>query len=342
KKEFIKLNKQYVELFGIENLVVLENVAIEVLDGDRLLASLENFRFDDEDAERQMSIPSSQAARVDSVLNIAKDLNRFIIIGEPGSGKTTTLLKIQYEEASSAFKGVLNSRLPVFINANSYGVEQTFKDLITAKLDFDDLNNVLSNHKVVIIIDGLNEISEDLKKQAFNELNHLMDVYETVGFIITSRKFGFYNYWGLPVYELKALNETQINQLITNVLGYERSVNLWSQIISNRQIFELCHNPLMLMMVIKVSSMQDGRIPHNKGLLYQLFNETILARERKLYFTNPTTKKNLMSHLAFWMRENGMFRRVNINIARGLIENKLKVIDTSIGVNEILDELRNI
>jgi hypothetical protein len=203
-------------------------------------------------------------------------------------------------------------------------------------MDFDQL---LSKHKLLILIDGLNEIEEEFKRSAFNDLKDLLEKYDTIDFIITSRKFGFINNFNVNIYELRKLNENQIMHLVVNVLDYQKGIFLWKQIEQNKQILELASNPLLLMMIIKVSSLKNNEIPANKGLLYKLFNDGILAREQKFYKTDIGTKKDILSYVAFWMRDNGIFKTIKKVQAKELIKKKLLEINHSLGVNEILNEL---
>lgn len=45
-------------------------------------------------------------------------------------------------------------------------------------------------------------------------------------------------------------------------------------------------------------------------MLFKLFNEAILAREKKVYNTDIDTKKDVLSYVAFWMRNNGKFKSI--------------------------------
>src|ERR1035437_9996695 len=337
-KDYIKLNNNYINLIGQEELLIIDNIAIEVLDGDKLIANLNSDLLED-DVRPEGEVIQKEISRVDSVLNIAKDVSKFIVVGQPGPGKSTTLQKILYDNALGILNGDKNCKLPILINASSYSPSKSLKNLLSYKIDFIDLNELSFKYNIVILVDGLNEIDDEYKKQAFSELNNLIDDYQQASFIISSRKFGFYNHWNLPVYELKDLNENQTKQLITNILGETKRDLIWQQINSFPQILELSHNPLMLMMILKVSSLMQGNIPSNKGILYKLFNDAILSREQKIYKTDISTKKDILSHLAFNMRFNGMFKKINVESAKSFIEEKLQKLNKSIGCNEMLNEL---
>jgi hypothetical protein len=339
-KEFVKLSKHYIDLLGKEEIFDFDNIAIERLDGQKLIDSITLIENEDVSGENEtLEVLGKEIARIDSVINISKDTKRFIIIGEPGSGKTTSLQKILYDNAREILNGSSKSRLPVYIKASSYSPTKSFLDLVHNEISFLSFEELISKHNVLILIDGLNEIEDDFKRLALNDLRKILNEYENVDFIISSRKFGFYNHWDLDVFELKKLNENQIQQLIVNTLDISKGQVLWKQLEKNKQILDLSHNPLMLMMIIKVSSLTNNEIPANKGLLYKLFNEAILAREQKHYSTDIDTKKDILSHLAFWMRKNGIFKKIKKAQAKELVKIKLGELNHSLGVNEILNEL---
>ncbi|GAA4334406.1 NACHT domain-containing protein [Flaviaesturariibacter amylovorans] len=338
-KEYNKVHKNYIDLLGKEEILDYDAIAIEQMDGQRLLASLEFTIDHNEEDELFQHRQRSEIARVDSVVNIAKDTDRFFVIGEPGSGKTTTLQKILFDSARNFLASQPNSHLPIYIKASSYSENKSFKQLIEDEVQFALFDELEKKYPLLILIDGLNEIEDAYKRRAFTELKWMLEKHSKAHFILSSRTFGFNNDWGLQIFELKRFNESQIKQLIIKVSGDEKGDELWLQVEGNRQILELAHNPLMLMMIIAVSSKSGNKIPPNKGILYQLFNDTILAREKRFYKTDVNTKKDVLSYLAFWMRSNGIFKSVHKAKAKILIQEKLLAINHSVGANELLYEL---
>lgn len=338
-QEFKKLNDYYIDLLGKEELFDFDNVAIEQLDGHKLLKSLSFTEMDDDVNSDELTATDKQISRIDSVVNIAKDTQRFIIIGEPGSGKSTSLQKILFENASGILNSVQGSRLPIYIQASSFSNSNSFISMIKNEVNFYDFELLHQKYKVLILLDGLNEIEDEFKRTAIKEVKVLLENYPNLDFILTSRKFGFQNNFKLDVFELKKLNDNQIKQLLINVLDLNSGTLLWHQINANLQILDLASNPLMLRMIIQVASLTNNNIPQNKGMLYQLFNNAILEREKKVYTTDTETKKDILSYLAFWMRTNGIFKKVKKAKAKDIIKEKLLVLDRSIGVNEIMKEL---
>jgi hypothetical protein len=334
-EELKRLNKFYIELSGVENMVDLDTMAIEKLDGEKLLASLQRIDETKEDSEDEDVIEP----RVDTVINLSKSVDRFVIIGEPGSGKTTTLLKLQLEFATRFYLENSDKRLPVYIAANTFETTRSFYEIINSKLKFESLDTLQNKYKILILVDGLNEIENSLKKLAFNELKDLLANFKNVSFVFSSRSFAFYNFWGIPVFELTCINEAQIKEAINKLIGEKNGSNLWIEISNNNQLHHLCQNPLHLMMLIKIASLNQGRIPVNRGTLYKLFNDALFFREKKIYLSDVATKIQILSYLAFWMRKTGYFKRAKVSIVKEIIIERLPLLNKSVGVNELLYQL---
>ena len=99
-----------------------------------------------------------------SVIEIANEQRVFWLIGEPGSGKSTTLQALALQRANEILStGYLTSPFPVFISANKFDQKASFVQIIcdVLKTDLSDVENYLIGGKCWLLIDGVNEISLD-------------------------------------------------------------------------------------------------------------------------------------------------------------------------------------
>ncbi len=321
--EFIKINDNYVETLGKE---VENNKNINSISNN----DIDNLEIKDE----------NDFIGIDSIVNISKEIDNFILIGEPGSGKSTSLKKIMYDNTVNLLQNEKSAKFPIFINASIYSKNNNFLNILKSEIAPISLEYLLGKYKIQVLIDGINEIDDEFKSFALKDLNYLLNSHKEISFIISTRKYGFINNLNIKIYELKSFNEIQINDFIQKAIGSKNDAEyLWKSIETNHAIFDIITNPLMLNMFLDVFQKENKKIPSNKAILYKLFIDKILEREQLNYNTKIKTKIDVLSYLAFWMRSNGFFKNLNLNKAKELIKNKLYEIDQSIGSIQIIDEL---
>lgn len=331
--------KKYVDVVGQQTDVSKKYNSLSNIDDtyfyDSVLAShFEQLVEDDE--IHDVSFESNR--KIDTILNLSFQIERFILIGEPGSGKTTSLKKIFFENAIGYLNNNPERKFPILIKGSEYSRTQNMYNLIKSQIKEIEFEKLITKHRILILIDGINEIEESQKKYATKELINLLEKYKNINFIISTRKYGFYNDFGFPVFELKEFENDQIKLLVNKSLQSDKAEKLWTQIIFNNSLNELSRSPLLLSMIIYVSN-KNIDIPKNKGLLFKLFVDAIFARERKTSEINIETKKDVLVHLAFWMRKNGFFKNVKKATAKQIISDKLILLNSKIDVNLILNEL---
>lgn len=335
--ELRRIDKQYIELIGVEN-VEFESRVTEISNYSQLLTSIDNL---DIEAERNDEAFESDLSntKTDTIINIVKRNKSFALIGKPGSGKTTTIKKVFYQLATEFLESTEEKVYPILIDANTYNFENSFAKLIKNEIKSDSIEEFEVKHSLLILIDGLNELNEAYRANATAEIKYLLKNNEDVVFIISSRKHGYKPILNLPIFELNELTEYQIKEFVFKILGDKNGCNLWESILQNKGIYQLDFNPLYLKMIIKVFQIKNGKLPRNKGLLYKIFCEIILERESRVYTTDKTTKINILAHLAYWMRQNGIYKRIKKDLAINEIAFKLTNLNANISVNEILNEL---
>jgi len=312
-----RIDRLYINLFGQEdvNSLQIDSIGIELLNEEfattyttnsnyetnNLILITEDECYEDIDTSNSQ-ITQKRQPRVDTILNIEHETQRFIIVGSPGSGKTTTLKKILFQNVNSIINDKSEIKIPVFIQANEYKRDKNFRQIISEKLEIDNCESLLLDGKLQLLVDGINEIDQDQKKNAYRELSTFINEYLNVAIILTTRKTNFINEFNLPVFELKELQKKEIKEFISkrNPENYE---NIWSQLENSNKLLELAHNPLYLTMIVIAS--KDGIIPNNRGALFDSFIHALLIRE-KLFQLEINSIIDILSELAFFLKMHGM------------------------------------
>lgn len=242
-----------------------------------------------------------------TVIDLADSHNRFWLIGEPGSGKTTTLQMLAWRRASRILSsGYLTWPCPVYIAAGQYDKSHSFTEIAASllKISEDQVNDLLSQGKLWLLIDGVNEISTVEQEDAFREIQWILDLHARACVIITSRKYGFKPILNIPVYELLPLtNDLILDYLKKNMVSEETGEKFFERLASSENaLLNFARNPLMLRMLTQVT--KDSTLPSNRGQLFRLFTRWVFSRESRLRQTKTIHKEQSLASIAFSIRSS--------------------------------------
>jgi eukaryotic-like serine/threonine-protein kinase len=165
---------------------------------DEVLISLGN-RPIDEAVERpwkhavEFSSQRCQSFLKDRNINTIFDATGLLLIlGEPGSGKTTTLLELASNLLVRA-RADSKERVPVVLNLSSWKKKRSLADWIALELSEKYRVPVkiarawLRKDYLVPLLDGLDEISTAEQPDCVTAINHFIDDYEPSGIVVCCR-----------------------------------------------------------------------------------------------------------------------------------------------------------
>ncbi|MEG4506046.1 NACHT domain-containing protein [Microcoleus sp. F6_B4] len=205
-----------------------------------------------------------------SILGKFEDVPKLLVLGEPGAGKTTTLFLLAEVLLQQATNDS-GSPIPVYLKLSSWkrGKKTMFAWLVEALskkqylygLSKKDLESLLIEHKLLLILDELDELEEDCRINCAEALNELLSKGEYLPEIETSwspRKLlvssrlqeyetlGFKLELNGAIY-LQPFNATQIQRYLAH-RGYD---NFWQtlQDQDSAQLLDVLGRPLFLCIV---------------------------------------------------------------------------------------------
>jgi tetratricopeptide (TPR) repeat protein len=201
--------------------------------------------------------------------------NSFLLLGDPGAGKTTSLLMLAEKLAQSG------GRTPILMPLNRYGGNLLHDLRQLLEIDsrsIEEVSSLLATGAFTILLDGLNEVQPlDLQYSLIDEINRLTNPQSVTArsqWIVSGRKYD-YSISRRPLenlenhtWELQVLTPDLIYQFLIDGLGAEEGQEAYENL--GPSVREICSNPLLLNMVLTVRS-QTGKIPNGRGALYHQF-----------------------------------------------------------------------
>jgi len=286
--------------------------------------------------------PLRQFATNDHPLSAPTDLFELIdenkktmLLGETGSGKTTTLQALTLELLEKGRTALAQNqpvRLPIFISLQSLTKSKTIEDLILETFQayglirFEtraDIQHFLQSceqapfpiAEFVFLIDDLNDWKvSQTKDQTTNleTLNHFIQTYTNQQFIVTCRTQDYIALRDFKAVLLQNLTEREIEAFLIKHIGREQGKKVAREIANDQHLIELAQTPLALYVLIQITKKGTRPLPKNRGVLFHQFIDNLLQRTDPTKPTNviqarseppQETKKEILAHLGLAMQK---------------------------------------
>jgi hypothetical protein len=253
------------------------------------------------------------------VHDLFEQVGRLILIADAGYGKTTSLQHYAYLQARSLLNNPRQFRpVPIYVELRYYrdhpegGLWHLLRKTLGSngsQVDggFEQFRREIAEGKGILLLDGLNEVQDDLQEQALRELEELIGESPQARLVITSRPGVPLHRLRLPVFELHFLTDEQRVEFLRRHFPNERAGDRFIRTLRrNSRLWKWGRNPLQLWMLAQVGLKAKGDLPENRGQLLRQFVEYLLKREESKGPQTPRDiKLDLLSELGYQTRQAG-------------------------------------
>ena len=270
-------------------------------------------------------MPTLQPAEPVAVLDYVRRCESpFVILGDPGQGKTAAVEQLTVEYARRRLEGV-EELVPVLVKLNKYDPQQRdLGNLIAMSLrshglrvDTEQIKQLLENTStrtlLLLMFDGLDEVKVADSTNVKQDLESLMNYYPAHKYIITCRKADYARFAlrieGEERVELRHFDEKDVRRfLIDYYWYYEQNPGkgrLLFEQLEQQGLLNLAQTPLHLGLIVSIAE-EAGELPANRGELYQRFVDKTLQLERRKGTVSPEEWRRIerfLDHLALVMHE---------------------------------------
>lgn len=334
---------QPIELTGERGIYTNVNI-LEKITGRRRLDIPELLQNCDPEHFDRFGLSRIKEKRV-SGLEVVQRYSKLMVLGKPGAGKTTFLKYLAMQCIEGQF---LTNRVPLFITLKDFAEALKQPDVlkyIAQQLSSCGVHNasvkanqLLRQGKVLILLDGLDEVREEDTKRVLGQIRDISEQFYTNQFVITCRIAAKeYTFERFTEVEVADFDEEQIAIFAQNWFQLSDPVKaerFMHKLEDNEPIKELASSPLLLTLLCLVLG-ESADFPANRSELYKEGLDILLKKwdakrniERDQVYKNLSLqrKEDLLSQIALttFEQKDYFFKQKTVEI---YIANFIKGLD---------------
>ncbi|MDY7077919.1 MAG: NACHT domain-containing protein [Chloroflexota bacterium] len=220
---------------------------------------------------------------ISDIAAAVKDYHQFVLLGEPGAGKTTVLRKVALGAARARLRDE-SAPVPLFVHLGAYrGTESPFDFLARqwrARIG-TDFGLALQEGSVFLLLDGLNEMGRTGYLERLAAWRNFAREWEGTRIIFTCRTLDYSLSLPLQQVEISRLDDERVRDFLIRYVPDQAEL-LWEGLTRGRgDLLDLVRNPFLLALLTWIyASADDKRLPPNRGQLLGSLVARLLEREQ--------------------------------------------------------------
>jgi len=261
-----------------------------------------------------------------------------MLVGGPGTGKTTTLNHLALESAHNyrATSGV--APLPLYLKLTRWEEGQSLAQFIRSQWPMEtDPLRLIARGKITLYLDGLSELGNRNTAQVEQLRAWLNSEQAPQRIVIACRESDYENglNLGLPIIKTVDLTIQHIHEFVDYYLDEGEAEDFLTYILPTKYnphlpdhyLSQIAHNPYLLSVMIVIYKRADGQSPfHNVGTVMQHLVSELWQSRRKQNNDERLPYQRLetaLADLAFALIDNNMPVQVPLDWAIEYLGNEL-------------------
>lgn len=257
--------------------------------------------------------------------NVASETPRFVVVGPPGSGKSSLIQYLSWQAARGAVQIAGRTLLPARVRLRDWEAWATREGALESGLpaylatQYQSLSPApsatqwrqwLQRGEALLFLDGLDEIEG--KPVFLSAVKTALTTFPLCAIVLTCRTVSFEQHRALcpdfPLFTLAGLNTAQRNAFIRAFpaapQGEYAPELLIEQLDRTPQLLSLAANPLLLSLICHaMENARDVRLPSTRGALYaKVLEKLLLTRSRRIEVRYPGEEPSVDEKLAILQR----------------------------------------
>ncbi|RLT43615.1 MAG: NACHT domain-containing protein [Chloroflexi bacterium] len=280
-----------------------------------------------------------ERVRLDDIRQALDEHPAFILLAQPGAGKTTVLQRLALEMALARLQEGDDARLPLFVRLAAQKPDEAPLDFLARVWQEEapglhadakgEIAIALRQGRLCLLCDALNEARRENYQQRMQEWADFARRLPTGNRLIFTCRSQDYN-GGLAVQQVEVdpLSPEQIQDFARLYLGQEKGAALWRELQSaHADLLDLAAIPYYLLLMTEAYA-AAGALPSHRAGLFASFVERLFKREMEKHhadWVDAAAQNVALGRLAFAMQELGTGTQVEIAWALAAIPPSVRV-----------------